>query len=65
MAYRSGTGIASGATPHTLMEWSAIQGSIITKSGQLEDLYKAPNHPYTEDELPHYHKVRGVCTTVM
>ena len=34
-------------------------GNILTGGGRLEALYKAPDFPWTEEQLPHYHKLRG------
>lgn len=50
------------------MDWSSIQGSILTGGGRLEELYQPPLFPWRPDELPHYHKVRmklwrGRCIT--
>ena len=39
------------------MDWSSIQGSILTGGGRLEELYQPPLFPWRPDELPHYHKV--------
>ena len=39
------------------MDWSAIQGSILTGGGRLEELFQPPLFPWRPDELPHYHKV--------
>ena len=40
-----------------VMDWSSIQGSILTGGGRLEELFQAPRFPWRPDELPHYHKV--------
>ena len=37
----------------------ARPGNILTGGGRLEALYKAPEFPWTEEQLPHYHKLRG------
>lgn len=34
-------------------------GNILTGGGRLEALYTAPDFPWTEEQLPHYHKLRG------
>ena len=40
------------------MDWSAKQGHILTGAGVLEQIYTAPAFPFSEEELPHYHKLR-------
>jgi hypothetical protein len=42
---------------NSFMDWSSIQGSILTGGGRLEELFQAPRFPWRPDELPHYHKV--------
>ena len=34
-------------------------GDILTGGGRLEKLYNAPDFVWTEDQLPHHHKLRG------
>jgi hypothetical protein len=42
---------------NNIMDWSALQGTILTGGGRLLELYNYPQFPFREDELPHYHKV--------
>uniref|UniRef100_A0A7S0E054 Uncharacterized protein n=1 Tax=Hanusia phi TaxID=3032 RepID=A0A7S0E054_9CRYP len=41
------------------MEWSREQGAMVSGGGRIERLYDAPRFPWQEEELPHFHKVRG------
>lgn len=47
----------------SLLEWSNIQSHILTGAGRLNDLYRAPRFPFTEDELPHHHLAKKTTCT--
>lgn len=46
-------------TTLTLLAWTDKQGHILTGGGVSSKWYKAPRFPFSEDELPHFHKARG------
>lgn len=43
----------------TLLGWSERQSHILSGAGRSNDLYRKPLFPFSEEELPHYHKARG------
>lgn len=44
---------------NVLMGWSDRQSHILTGGGISSELYQAPQFPFSEEELPHFHKGRG------
>ncbi|CAN0035317.1 unnamed protein product, partial [Choristocarpus tenellus] len=40
-------------------DWAAKQSHILTGGGRLNVLYRSPAFPFTENELPHHHKMEG------
>lgn len=48
-----------GVARNVLMGWSDKQSHILTGGGISSELYQAPQFPFSEEELPHFHKCRG------
>ena len=43
----------------SLLNWSDKQSHILTGGGVSSRWYRAPRFPFSEEELPHFHKARG------
>ncbi|CAM9957572.1 unnamed protein product [Pylaiella littoralis] len=61
-------GVDKGATaavsdaavlPGSLLNWSEKQSHILTGGGVSSRCYRAPRFPFSNDELPHFHKANG------
>lgn len=46
------------------LNWTAKQGRILTANGQANVYYDADRgFPFSEDQLPHYHLMKGLRPT--
>ncbi|CAM9461977.1 unnamed protein product [Ectocarpus fasciculatus] len=51
--------MTAAASSSSLLNWSDKQSHILTGGGVSSKWYRGPRFPFSQEELPHFHKARG------